>query len=79
MSPVLGSFEVTCSLAAALGDNFELDSLTFVQRAKSSSFNSADVDENVLVARLGLDESKPFLRIKKLYSSYSHFRGLHIR
>jgi hypothetical protein len=56
----------------AVDHDLERDALTFFQFAQASAFDSADVDEHVLAATFGLDESITLLRVEPLNGSVAH-------
>ena len=51
---------------------FERDLLAFIERAQTSTFDGADVNENVGAAIIGLDEAKTLGRVEPLNCSGSH-------
>ena len=65
----------------AIGDDFVRDLLAFAQRSQTSTFNGADVNEHVLAAVLGLNETKALGRVEPLNDTVCHlilknlFRG----
>jgi hypothetical protein len=56
----------------AVDHDFKRDALTFSQFAKAGALDGADVDEHVLAAIFGLDESITLLRVEPLYGSVAH-------
>ena len=71
-----GDLQVACCRTATLGDDFEVDALTFSQRAQSGLLDRTDVHKDVFVARLGLNKAEALLGIEKLNCSCSHVFGL---
>src|SRR5476649_916278 len=63
------NLEVLCGCLSAILDEFELNGLTFVQRAKSGALNRRDVHEHILAAFLRLDEAIALRRIEPLYGA----------
>jgi hypothetical protein len=59
--------------ALAVDLRFERDLLTFIERAQASTFDGADMNENVGAAIVGLDESEALGCVKPLHCSGSHF------
>ena len=64
--------EITGSSLAALRDDFVLNALSLGQRLHSGTLDGGNVDEYVLRAVFGLDESKTLRRVEKFNSSNSH-------
>src|SRR6201994_84492 len=56
----------------AIGDDFVADLLAFTQGSKASTFDGADMNENVVAAIIRLDEAVALGRVKPLYSSHAH-------
>jgi len=54
---------------AALVYDIVANLLAFVETLKSRAFDRADVDERVLAAIVGLDESKAFLGVEPLHGA----------
>src|SRR5215831_14539243 len=69
------NLEVLRGRLSAVLDEFVLNGLTFVQRAKSGAFDRRDVYEHILPAFLGLDEAIALRRIEPLYGALRHARS----
>jgi len=67
--------EVLRGRLPAVLDEFELNGLTLVQRAKSGAFDRRDVHKHILPAFLGLDEAIALRRIEPLYGALRHARS----
>jgi hypothetical protein len=61
---------------AAITDDFILDVLSFVERAKAGALYCRDVHEDVLSTTLRLNETVALRRIEPLYRSGRHLRNL---
>src|SRR5689334_10454855 len=59
---------------AALGGGLERDLLPFAQRGQAGALDGADMDEDVLRAIIGLDESKALGGVEELDGADSHNR-----
>src|ERR1700751_1361575 len=57
---------------AAIGNFFVLDCLSFVERGKPRLLHSRNMNEHVLPARRGLDESVALGRVEPLDRTFSH-------
>jgi hypothetical protein len=57
---------------AAVSGQLIADLLTFIEAAKTSLLDSADVDENVLAAIVGLDEAEALLTVEPFHYAGSH-------
>ena len=64
--------EILGRFLAAVGNDLVRDNLSFVERGQSGALHGGDVDEHVLAAALGLDESIALGRIEPLHSALSH-------
>jgi hypothetical protein len=53
-------------------DDVELKLLSLVEGAQASTFDSADVDEDVFAAVIRLNEAKTFLAVEPLYRARTH-------
>jgi hypothetical protein len=58
--------------AATISDDFVVDLLAFSEAREPRLFDSADVDENVRAAVVGLNEAEAFLRVKPFDCARSH-------
>ncbi len=58
--------------AATVGDQLVADLLTFAQFAVTGTLDSADMDEGIVAAVIGGDETKTLLGVKPLHGSRSH-------
>ena len=60
---------------AALLIAFQLvgDLLAFIERAQTSAFDRGDVNEHIVSAVVGLDETEAFLAVKPLHDATWHF------
>src|SRR5271154_4120059 len=69
-----GDLQVACRRAAGafVGDDLVSDFLSLGEVAKPRAFDSADVDEHVLAAVVGLDEAKALRCVEPFYGSSSH-------
>src|SRR5580658_3361312 len=56
----------------AIDHDLERDTLAFTQLAQSGALDSADVDEHILAAALGLDKSITLLRVEPFHCSVAH-------
>src|SRR5262249_25927364 len=63
-------------LLTAITDNLIIDRLTLIERSKSGTFDSGDMDEHVSAAVLGLNESIALGRVEPFDSASSHHRLL---
>src|ERR1700741_32588 len=61
---------------AAIGNLFVFDGLSFIERRETSLLNRRNVNENVLAAIAGLDETITLGRIEPLHRTFSHSRRL---
>ncbi len=61
---------------ATIDQDLVRDRLAFGELIDASALDSTDVDENVLAAVVGLDESVALLTIEPLYSAACHFESL---
>ncbi len=68
--------EMAGARLAALGDELVADLLRLVERAETGALNRADVNEDVLRAIIGLDESKALLRIEPFDFACRHLGDL---
>ena len=59
-----------------LSDDFILDLLTFVERAKSGALHCRDMNEHIFSTPLRLDETVALRRVEPLYRSGRHLRNL---
>src|SRR5579884_698516 len=64
--------EVLRGCLAAVLDEFVLNGLSFVQRAKTCAFDRRNMDEHILPAFLRLDEAVALRRIEPLYGALRH-------
>lgn len=62
--------------AIAAGLDLERHLLSVRKAGQAGPFDGGDVDENVLTARIRLDEAEAFLGIEKLHGAVRHVRGL---
>lgn len=58
------------------GFHVERHFLRVRKAGQARAFDGGDVDENVLTARIRLDEAEAFLGIEKLHGAVGHARGL---
>jgi hypothetical protein len=72
--PASHSLEILGSRFAGLAVDHDLerDALTFFEFAQAGTLDGADVDEHVLAATFGLDESITLLRVEPLNGSVAH-------
>jgi hypothetical protein len=56
----------------AVHHNLERDTLTFSELTQAGAFNGADMDEHILAAAFGLDESITLLRVEPFHCSVAH-------
>ncbi len=56
----------------AVCNDVEGDLLSLVEATHTGAFDRADMNEDILVAALGLNESEAFLAVKPLHSSLVH-------
>ena len=70
----LGQRQIFCARLASHLVSFDLkrDLLAFGKAGKSSPFDGADVNEDVVSAIVGLDKPEPLLAIEPLYSTCRH-------
>src|SRR5689334_23043354 len=64
--------QVLGRLAAAVGHDLVRDDLALIERAQTGALHGGDVDEDVLAAALGLDESIALGRVEPLHGTFSH-------
>ena len=64
--------EIFSRFLAAIGDNFILNVLAFVERAQPGPLDRGDVHEHILAAALRLDKAVTFGRVEPLHSACSH-------
>src|SRR5215475_4997279 len=70
------NLEIVCGLLAAIADDLIVDRLTFIERTKASTFDGGDMDEHVLAAGLGLNESVALRWVEPFDSASRHHRLL---
>src|SRR5262245_15186828 len=77
---VLDSLQVLSRRLAGLPVRHDLegDPLALLEILQTGALNCADMDEDILAAVLGLDESIALLRVEPLYGSLIHGRPLFI-
>jgi drug/metabolite transporter superfamily protein YnfA len=68
----VGSLEVHGGRTAALGGHFVAHLLAFVEAVETRTLDGADVDEHVLAAVAGLNETEPLGGVEPLHSALSH-------
>jgi hypothetical protein len=68
-------FQIVRRLLATVADDFVFDDLTFVEGAQAGAFDGGDMDEYILAAALGLDESVALRRVEP-FDGASRHRGL---
>src|SRR5258706_5241030 len=66
------NLEVFSRGLAAVGNFLVFNGLSFVERGKTSFLDRRNMNEHVLAATRGLDESKALGRVKPLHSTFSH-------
>ena len=74
--PLSTNLEIVRRLLAAIADDLIVDRLTFIERTKASTFDGGDMDEHVLAACLGLNESITLRRVEPFDSASRHHRLL---
>src|SRR2546430_14172313 len=57
---------------AAIGNFLVFNRRPFVERRKASFLDRRNMNENILAATRGLDESKTLGRVEPLHSTFSH-------
>ena len=73
------NFEIFRGLFAAIGNDFVLNVLTFVERAQPGPLHSGDVNEHILAAALRLDKAVTLCRVEPLHSACSHYQSPRIQ
>src|SRR3954454_9865134 len=68
--------EIFCRFLAAVGYDFILNSLPFIEGAQARTFDCRDVNEHILAAALRLNKPVAFGWIEPLHGSCSHCRLL---
>jgi len=67
-----GERQVIRGLLATLADHLVANLLPLIQRAETGPLHRRDVNEHILAAVIGLDETEALLRIEPLDDTYSH-------
>src|SRR5246127_3785641 len=66
------NLEILSRGLAAIGDLFVFDRLSFIEGGKTSLLHRRNMNEHVLAARRGLDETIPLGRVEPLDRTFSH-------
>src|ERR1700739_1182141 len=66
------NLEILSRGLAAIGDLFVFDRLSFVEGRKTSLLHRRNMNEHVLAARRGLDETIPLGRVEPFDRTFSH-------
>src|SRR5262249_38204015 len=74
--PLSTNLEIVRRLLAAIADDLIVDRLTFIERTKAGTFDGGDMDEDVLAAGLGLNESVALRRVEPFDGASRHHRLL---
>jgi hypothetical protein len=64
--------QIVCRLLTAITYNLVFDRLPLIERTKTGTFDSGDMDEHIFAAALGLNESITLRRVEPFDSAYSH-------
>ena len=67
--------EIFRQFLAAIGDDFVLNVLAFVERAQSGALDGGDVNEHILATALRLDKAITLGRVEPLHSACSHYQS----